>query len=160
MHLTFLRATPADVETLVAVQIAAFNNDAVIYPGVAVGGPPGYDSIAENLHQMRLDHYTKILADGQIVGGIVVANIDGAHYHLGTLYIHPDYHGQGIGGAALQFIESTYPARRWTLNTPDYATRNHRFYEKHGYVKTGEHPFRYFRLFDYEKRIERDPRRR
>ena len=155
MHLTFRRATPADVETLVAVQIAAFNNDSVIYPGVAVGGPPGYDSVTENLRQMREDDYYKILADGRIVGGIVVANIDGAHYHLGTLYIHPAYHNRGIGGSALQFIESTYPARRWTLNTPDYATRNHRFYEKHGYVKTGEHPFRYFRLFDYEKRIER-----
>jgi GNAT superfamily N-acetyltransferase len=153
MHLTFQRATPADVETLVRVQIAAFNNDAVIYPGVAVGGPPGYDSVAENLRQMREEDYYKILADGQIVGGIVVANIVGAHYHLGTLYIHPDYHHRGIGGAALKFIESVYPARRWTLNTPDYATRNHRFYEKHGYVKTGEHPFRYFRLFDYEKKV-------
>jgi GNAT superfamily N-acetyltransferase len=155
MHPTFLRATPEDVETLVAVQIAAFNNDAMIYPGVAVGGPPGYDSVKENLLQMHDDDYYKILVDGEIVGGIIVAHVGGGHFHIGVLYIHPDYHGQGIGSAALQFIESTYPARRWTLNTPSYATRNHRFYEKHGYVKTGEHPFRDFSLFDYEKRITR-----
>lgn len=153
MIITFERATPDDVETLVAVQIAAFHNDAVIYPGVEADGPPGYDSVEHNLAQMRENDYYKILCDGLIVGGIVVANVGGGRYHLGVLYIHPEVHNRGIGSQALHFIEATYPAKRWTLNTPGYAVRNHRFYEKHGYVKIGSRAFKNFSLFDYEKRL-------
>ncbi len=153
MLITFERATPDDVITLVAVQTAAFNNDAVVYPGVELGGPPGYDSVEHNLAQMREDDYYKILADGRIIGGIIVANVGEGRFHLGVLYIHPDYHRHGIGSQAIQFIEATYQAKRWTLNTPSYAVRNHRFYEKHGYVKVGEHPYTSFSLYDYEKRL-------
>jgi hypothetical protein len=29
------------------VQIAAFHHDSVLYPEVALGGPPGYDSVEQ-----------------------------------------------------------------------------------------------------------------
>lgn len=153
MIASFERATPADAESLLAVQIAAFENDAVIYAGVAVGGPPGYRQLYVTYEQILNDAYYKIVADGRIIGGIVVAAISAVHIHLGILFIAPAYHNRGIGSAALRHVEAAHPAPRWTLNTPDYAVRNHRFYEKHGYVRTGQRPFRDFALIDYEKRF-------
>ena len=41
MNVDFEQATPGDAEDLVKVQIAAFHDDARIYPGVEIGGPPG-----------------------------------------------------------------------------------------------------------------------
>ncbi len=153
MNINFVRATPDDVEMLVKLQILAFHDDARIYPGVKIGGPPGYDSIAHTLTKIKQEDYYKILADDQIVGGLSVFNMGRGHYHLDVIFIDPVYHNRGIGTQAMHFIERTYPAKRWTLNTPGYATRNQHFYEKFGYVKVGEEPFKYFTLIDYEKRL-------
>ena len=43
MSISIIRALPADAETLVRVQVAAFHYDSVLYPGVELGGPPGYE---------------------------------------------------------------------------------------------------------------------
>ncbi len=80
----------------------------------------------------------KIVSAGQIIGGIVVMDEGEGHYHLDLLFIDPTYHNQGIGTQAMQFIETRYPARKWTLDTPVYAVRNQHFYEKFGYVRAGE----------------------
>ena len=145
---------PADAEALVKVQIAAFHDDARLYPGVELGGPPGYDSVEVMLRKIREDKCYKIVYDGQIIGGIIVVDQGQGHFHLDVLDVDPAYHNRGIGTQAMQFIERTYPAAQiWTLNTPGYALRNQHFYEKFGYVKVGEAPFEDFILFDYEKKI-------
>ena len=151
MKITFERATPADVETLVKVQVEAFNNDSRIYPNVRIGGPPGYESPDRMLQKMREEDYYKILADGQIVGGMGIFNLGQGHFHLDVIYIDPAYHSLGIGTEAMEFIERTYAAKKWTLNTPDYATRNHHFYEKFGYVMVGKMALENIILRDYEK---------
>ena len=138
MHVTIERATEADAEALVRVQIAAFHHDAELYPGVEIGGPPGYDSVAHALQKIREDECYKIVAAGRCIGGIVIFVMDPGHYHLDLVYLDPAYHNQGIGTQAMRFIERAYPARRWTLDTPTWAVRNRHFYEKLGYVKTGE----------------------
>ncbi len=153
MNVTIERATAADVERLVEVQVAAFHEDARIYPGVSLGGPPGYDSVKETLAKIMETDYYKILADGEIVGGVAVFNQGGGWFHLDVIFIDPAYHNKGIGTQAMQFIERTFPAKRWTLNTPDYAIRNHHFYEKFGYVRVGSAPFEDFVLLDYEKYV-------
>jgi ribosomal protein S18 acetylase RimI-like enzyme len=153
MTITFERATADDAQALMNVQIAAFHNDAVIYPGVAVDGPPGYDSIGSVLRKIEEDEYYKIVFEGQIIGGIVVYVQDDGHFHLDLIYIDPAYHGRGIGTQAIQFIEGIYAAQKWSLHTPLYATRNHHFYEKFGYVKVGEEHHDDIILIAYEKRI-------
>lgn len=154
MNIAFERATPADAETLVKVQIAAFHDDARLYPSAEIGGPPGYDSVEVMLRKIRETIVYKILLDEEIVGGIIVDDEGDGHYHLDVLDVDPAYHNRGIGTQAMRFIEGVYTdARRWTLNTPGYAIRNQHFYEKLGYVKTGEYPFEYFTLIDYEKQI-------
>ena len=151
MHISIEPATPADAEHLVAVQIAAFHHDAEIYPGVAIGGPPGYDSIDNLLQKIEEGDYYKIVVDGQIIGGIAVFDLGAGHFHLDLLYIDPAYHNRGIGTQAMHFIERTYHAMKWTLHTPGYAIRNQHFYEKFGYVKIGEEEFPDLTLLAYEK---------
>ncbi len=140
MNITFERATAADAEALVKVQIAAFHDDARLYPGVEMGGPPGYDSVENMLQKIREDECYKIMDEGQTIGGIILFEKEQGHFHLDVLCIEPAYHNRGIGTRAMQFIEQTYPATRWTLHTPTYAIRNQHFYEKLGYVKVGEEP--------------------
>jgi GNAT superfamily N-acetyltransferase len=138
MNISFERATPADVDALVQAQIRAFHYDTVLYPGVEESGPPGYDSVEVTLKKIKEDEFYKILVDGQIVGGIILFEPEPGHFHLDVLNIVPEYQNFGIGTRAMKFIEQTYPASKWTLDTPAYAIRNQHFYEKFGYVKVGE----------------------
>ena len=151
MRILIEPATPADAERLVAVQIAAFHHDAVIYPGVAIGGPPGYDSVENLLQKIKEGDYYKIMVEGQIIGGIAVFDLGEGHFHLDLLYIEPAYHNRGIGTQAMHFIEGTYHATKWSLHTPGYAIRNQHFYEKFGYVKVGEEEYPDLTLLAYEK---------
>lgn len=152
MHITFERATAADAEALVRVQIAAFHHDAVLYPGVEIGGPPGYDSPEHMLKKIDNDECYKILDAGQIIGVIVVFDEDYGHFHLDLIAIDPAHQDRHIGTQAIRFIERTYQATRWTLDTPIWATRNQHFYEKLGYVKVGEEVLPDITLISYEKR--------
>jgi hypothetical protein len=72
MNITFERATAADAQALVRAQVAAFHNDAVLYPGVEIGGPPGYDSVDSMLKKILEDESYKIVYAEQIIGGMVV----------------------------------------------------------------------------------------
>lgn len=154
MNISFERATPDDAEALVDAQIRAFHYDTVLYPGVEESGPPGYDSVEATLKKICEDEFYKIVVDGQIVGGIILFEREPGHFHLDVLNIVPEYQNYGIGTRAIEFIEQTYPASKWTLDTPAYAIRNQHFYEKFGYVKVGENQeVGGLLLFAYEKRM-------
>ena len=153
VDVSFERATVADAEALVAVQVAAFHSDAVAYPGVEIGGAPGYDSVEDAVAKIARHLYYKIVREGRIVGGIVVFDRGGGHCHLDLIYLDPGLHGRGIGTEAMRFLERTHRATRWTLDTPSYAVRNQHFYEKLGYAKVGESAHADVTLFAYEKRV-------
>jgi hypothetical protein len=47
------------------------------------------------------------------------------------IFVDPDIQDQGIGTQARKFIEATYPdTLSWELGTPDWAVKNHYFYEQ------------------------------
>lgn len=84
-------------------------------------------------------------------------------FELGRIYIDPDFQDRGIGTQAMQFIEQAHPgARRWRLGTPIWATRNHHFYEKVGYVKMGDDVGRDGKVIGiwYEKQLVADQERK
>jgi ribosomal protein S18 acetylase RimI-like enzyme len=153
MNVTCERATPADAEALVKVQIAAFHDDARLYPGVELGGPPGYDSVEVMLRKIREDEVYKIVHDGLFIGGIIVVDEGQGLFHLDVLDVDPAYHNHGVGTQAMQFLERAYTAKKWTLDTPGYALRNQHFYEKLGFVKIAENNYDGFILLAYEKQI-------
>lgn len=153
MDITIERSHEAEAEALVAVQIAAFHSDARLYPGVPEDGPPGYTSVDDLLNQMRTGHAYTLRVDGQIAGAMVIFEHGEGTYHLGVIFVDPALHGKGVGSKALAFLDSQYPeAVLWTLDTPVYATRNHYFYEKAGYVRARQFDVDGFELYVYEKR--------
>jgi GNAT superfamily N-acetyltransferase len=154
VSVSFERAAVADAEALVAVQVAAFHSDALAYPAVEIGGPPGYDSVEDAIRKITRDAYYKIVSDGRIIGGIVVFDRGGGHCHLDVIYLDPGHHGRGIGTRAMRFIERAHRATGWTLDTPSWAVRNQHYYEKLGYAKVGETVYPDITLFAYEKRSE------
>jgi GNAT superfamily N-acetyltransferase len=153
MKIDFALATPVDAEDLVTVQIAAFHDDARLYPGVEIGGPPGYDSVEETLATIARGEFYKVSLDGKIIGGITVIDQGAGHFHVGVLAVDPAHHNKGIGSQTMEFIERTFPATVWTLDTPTFATRNQHFYERLGFVSVGETVFPDITLIHYEKRM-------
>jgi ribosomal protein S18 acetylase RimI-like enzyme len=151
VQITFERAGDADAETLVQIQIAAFHHDAVLYPEVAPGGPPGYDSVGQMRKNIVEHSCYKMVYGGRIVGVMVIVAEGEGHTHLDVIAIDPSYHNRGIGTLAMQFLEQAHPARRYSLDTPSWAVRNQHFYEKLGYVKVGETSYPDITLFAYEK---------
>ena len=79
----------------------------------------------------------KASLDGKVIGAITVIDHDEGHFHLDVLAIDPAHHNKGIGTQAMGFIERTFPATVWTLETPTFATRNQHFYERLGFVRVG-----------------------
>jgi ribosomal protein S18 acetylase RimI-like enzyme len=153
MRIAFKRATVADADELVAVQIAAFHNDALLYPGVEIGGPPGYDSVEHMRMRIQEAECYSMMDAGRIIGGIVAFDMGHGHVHVGQIFIDPAYQNRGIGTQAMRFLEQTYAARLWTLDTPTWAVRNQHFYEKLGYVRVKEETLPDITLIGYEKRI-------
>ncbi len=88
---------------------------------------------------MRFGDCYTILADGRIVGGIIVFRQKIRQYELGRIFVDPDFQNQGIGTQASEFLWETYPlAKRWTLGTPAWNRRTRHFYNKVGFVEIGE----------------------
>lgn len=130
-----------DVDALTAVMARAFDDDAQRHLGVPKGGPPGYDS-GEFLRAYgfapRARAFVAVL-EGRPVGAIIVFPGEDGHHVLGGLFTDPDVQRRGIGAALFRFVEDRFPARSWTLETPAFATSNHRFYaEKCGFRKACE----------------------
>jgi RimJ/RimL family protein N-acetyltransferase len=148
-------AEPADAEQLRDVQMRAFLSQ-IPAEKPDLGPPPGADSVEWQIERMGEAPYIKILNDGAIIGGIVLEIEEPDHCHVNRIFLDPPYHGRGIGTQAFGWLERTYPQfHRWTLRTAAFQTRNQCFYERIGYVKTGEmEAFPGFILFEYEKRIE------
>jgi len=135
----FAKATCADAQQLTEVQIKTFDDDSRRFFGKPNGGPPGYDSVKFQLDMMEQGIYYKILDEDTIIGGIIIFRSKNGHYNLGRIYVDPDYQNRGVGTKAISFLENEFPdAQVWNLDTPMVATRNHHFYEKLGYVRTGD----------------------
>ena len=133
MKIDFVPASEDDADDLISVQNAAFADDLLKY-----GECPAYvDDREVMLKNIRDWIFYKILADGIIVGSIEVRRRTESHYYLRVLSVHPDYHNQGIGSKALQFLFNTHPeASIWTLITPKDNKRNCHVYEKAGFSWT------------------------
>jgi GNAT superfamily N-acetyltransferase len=128
-----------ELAKLTQIMKKAFDDDTIRFAGKKEGGgPPGYDN-GEFLKKWAPQGkaYT-IFADEKIVGAIIVfPNNQGVNI-LGNIFIDPNYQNHGIGAKAIKIAEKKHPNQKWMLETPNWATRNHHFYEKMGYKKIKE----------------------
>jgi GNAT superfamily N-acetyltransferase len=155
--LEFKKSDLKDVTLLTELKIRTFDDDSRRFFYRPNGGPPGYDSI-EFQRDLIINHITyNILWDSNIIGSMTITDYGNLHYELSTIFIIPEYQNKGIGQQAIIFIEGKFrDAKKWTLDTPSVATRNHYLYGKMGYTKVNEilldkktNLFLYF----YEKKV-------
>lgn len=142
MELKYEKITEEDIPDLTQVMTRAFDDDAQKHLGVQKGGPEGYDNgkfFRKWLFPYEESEGYKILFEDQIIGGFIVWILEDGNNILGTIFVDPAWQDKGVGTQAWTFIEKTYPdAKSWTLGTPSYATKNHHFYEKCGFIKIRE----------------------
>ncbi len=148
-------ATEKDAETLSNIQREAFDAESLMFHRKGSGGPSGYDTIEGQIDLMERTDFFKIEQNGSTVGGLAVA-VSSGRCRMVRIFIDPSAQGKGIGQKAVALMFLRYPRNVvWELDTPSWSLRNHRFYEKMGFLKVGETDVgeRGFPLFLYERRI-------
>ena len=145
-----------DLAELVALSIEAFQDDNRFKPpGAYRGGPVGHDRL--DYHKEWLSCYRYFVCEhrDKLVGSAMV-DVAGSLARIHGIHVSTASMGQGVGSWMLRAVETALPAvTQWTLETPDYAVRNHRFYEKNGYTLekvTQPEPELGFGFHIYEKR--------
>lgn len=151
------QATSADAPAILSCLAAAFepyrNNytpeaftDTVLTPGT--------------VHQ-RLASMSIFVAEGdeQIVGTIACGALDHAEGHLRGMAVLPGWQGRGVSEALLHSAEAELASRncsRITLDTTEPLQRAMKFYEKHGYQRSGKiSDFFGMPLHEYVKQLSR-----
>jgi GNAT superfamily N-acetyltransferase len=88
-----------------------------------------------------------ILADGEVAGYVVLTACYSLEFHgrfglLDELYIDPQWRGQGLGTAALAFVDGQCRSRGWKavrLEVVHANCRAHELYRRDGYHIEGRH---------------------
>lgn len=150
------KISKADAKVLAGLAISAFEEDKNRYGEY----PPAIDIENRSLHFIEDGFTFKFLKDDIIIGGSIIFEAANGSHRLSCIFIAPEYQNQGFGQIVMKLIEDQFPdAEKWELDTPHLSFRNHHFYEKAGYTKTGEYfpdsKNKNFKLFLYEKNIKK-----
>ena len=95
------------------------------------------ETILERLASMQV--FVAVSQDG-IVGTIACGSVDANEGHLRGMAVLPNWQSCGLAHSLLQAAETeliTRGCKRITLDTTEPLERAMRFYEKHGYRKSG-----------------------
>jgi GNAT superfamily N-acetyltransferase len=152
---SIVRAADNDAEQLLAIQKRAFRR---LYELYQDEGDPYLDGLEEMKRCIgyKQGKYYKVLADGELCGGVFVFLLRGGRYKVGRVYIAPELQGKGYGGHAVGLAERLEEgAREWELDFPADQVANERCYTKLGYRDTGRREVINERLVlrFYEKRV-------
>ena len=140
-------ATLEDAGPLTVIQGRAFHDDIRFIPPDdwqrlleaedPSQGPPGVTDIEWMLRVIQHPAITcyKVLLGDRLVGGVVVADAHKfADENFWRIFIEPVYQNRGVGTEAFRQIYRLHPdVEAWRLGTPEWATRNHHFYERVGF---------------------------
>lgn len=143
MVISFKEPNIKDLKKLTEIMTRAFDDDAKRFLQQPSGGPPGYNDgtfIQKWLFNNRESQGIEVLYQDKTVGLAIFWINPNGYNCLGNIFIDPDYQDKNIGTKLWEKIESMDPnAKKWCLETPGYAVRNHYFYEnKCGFKKMGE----------------------
>ncbi|MGB8889975.1 MAG: GNAT family N-acetyltransferase [Candidatus Korobacteraceae bacterium] len=96
------------------------------------------ETIAQRLESMQL--FVAVTADEQIAGTIACSLSENGEGHLRGMAVLPEWQGRGVAEKLLRGAESELLNRscvRITLDTTEPLERAMRFYESHGYRRSG-----------------------
>ena len=128
--LNYCAISPEDFEKLTRIMTAAFDEDTQIHTDLQHDGPRGYDdgSLIKRFFENPDFCCQKVLFEQNIVGGYVISQKENQGV-LELLFVDPKFGGRGFGTKIWNHIEQSFSeVRCWTLETPAYSARNHRFY--------------------------------
>ena len=147
-------AKPGDAELLKSLSIGAFKENFKKYGHY----PPGLESLDWHKEKIENGIYHTIQYETKVVGGLQMNLHPNNEMKIEYLFISPEYQGRKIGAAVMGLVEKEYKdIKTWVLLTPYKDYKNHYFYEKLGYERTGEvkpDEKSNFTLIQYEKTIE------
>jgi GNAT superfamily N-acetyltransferase len=90
--------------------------------------------------RMRTMHIVVAEADAQVIGTIAGVEHEPGEGHLRGMAVLPEFKGTGLAAQLLEAIEAWLRTRgctRVTLNTTEPLLAAMKFYEKHGYSRSG-----------------------
>ena len=156
---SYQKIYPSDYEVLTKIMTYAFNEDTSIHTNIKEDGPTGYNDgrLIKRLNEHENFESYKVLYEGKIIGAYTVGINKNNEYSLEMLFLDPNYRGGNLGTIVWKDIEQKYAdAKRWTVETPDYSTRNHHFYTKKcGFIFLKENIFdNGAKSFVFEKEIQ------
>jgi pimeloyl-ACP methyl ester carboxylesterase/GNAT superfamily N-acetyltransferase len=128
-------AGPGDAPALAALAAAAFEPDRRRYGTV----PPGLDSAGVHRDLIARGHAHALVVDRRLAGAAYVfPGSERGEWHVGAIFIGPDFQRRGLGRRLMAFVHAAHPAaRRFTLETPYRSVDLHHFYERCGYRRVG-----------------------
>jgi GNAT superfamily N-acetyltransferase len=134
------RASDADAVGILACLQAAFAPYREHYTSDAF-----HDTVltAETVHQRLADMsvFVALTPAGEIVGTIGCGPASAEEGHIRGMAVRHEWQGAGIAAQLLAAAESELRSRNWrriTLDTTAPLERAMRFYEKHGYRRSGK----------------------
>src|SRR5262245_38662197 len=128
-----------DAEAIHRCLLTAFEPYRRTYTSGAFGDTvPDVDGIQERIRTMSV-----FVADasGEIIGTISGHDAGDGSAHIRGMAVLPEWHGQGVAAALLTEVESglrRLGCSRVNLHTTRPLERAAHFYEKQGFVRTGE----------------------
>ncbi len=133
MEITYQNTTQNDADKLVEIRIAAMKESLE-----RLGRFDPRRAKERFISSFEPENTKYIVLNGYIVGFVVV-KLKSNEILLDHLYIKPEHQNKGIGEAVLQtvFSEANLKLLPVTVGALRESASN-RFYERHGFVKTGE----------------------
>lgn len=81
------------------------------------------------------------ISKDRLIGTVGLRDMGNGLVKLKRMFVLPEFHGQGVGQALLNYAIDKARERGFTrviLNTNEHMIRAHHFYEKNGFIKTGQ----------------------
>ncbi len=148
-------ATKIDIVQLRDLAVNAFDEDKSYRPnGKDDGDPPGLGDIQKHEEWLNSKTYLKCIKNEELVGSCIL-KINDTIGEIFGIHVGQQHMNSNIGSWIINEIQRLFPqVSTWTLQTPDYATRNHHFYEKNDFrltQVTPKEPSLGFGFFKYSK---------
>ena len=127
-----IRAERADIPTLYALQLLAFESEAEMIGSRSV--PALMETEADFSDDFDRWITLKLLDESDTIVGAIRYREDGGIIELGRLMIHPNYRRRGLARVLMSEVDSRYPHRTKELYTCTKSWSNIKLYESMGYM--------------------------